>query len=121
MYSDELTLYHTIPTFNDPWKEAYKNIVGKGENAGNQHLILFPPCFLPFPKQISIFQPNVNCLLQMLSKNFSFGKELTLSQTTQCRLSKLKELADDNFKFDENGKTFSKRIENTVGKGEIAP
>ena len=34
--------------------------------------------------------------------------------------SKLKEFADDNFEFDENGCTFSKRVENTVGKGEIA-
>ena len=33
---------------------------------------------------------------------------------------KLKELADDNSKFDENGIKFSKRVENTVGKGEIA-
>ena len=33
---------------------------------------------------------------------------------------KLKEFADDNFKFDENGKKFLKRVENTVGKGEIA-
>ena len=34
--------------------------------------------------------------------------------------SKLKEFADDNFKFDENGRKFSKRVENTVEKGEIA-
>ena len=34
--------------------------------------------------------------------------------------SKLKEFADDNFKFDENGMKLSKRVENTVGKGEIA-
>ena len=36
--------------------------------------------------------------------------------------SKLKESADDNFEFDENGsgKEFSKWLENTVGKGEIA-
>ena len=34
--------------------------------------------------------------------------------------SKLKESADDNFKFDENGSKFSKRVENNVGKGEIA-
>ena len=34
--------------------------------------------------------------------------------------SKLKEFADDNFKFDENGSKLSKRVENTVGKGEIA-
>ena len=34
--------------------------------------------------------------------------------------SKLKEFADDKFKFDENGRKFSKWLENTVGKGEIA-
>ena len=33
---------------------------------------------------------------------------------------KLKEFADDNFKLDENGRKFSKWVENTVGKGEIA-
>ena len=34
--------------------------------------------------------------------------------------SKLKEFADDNFKFDENGRKLSKWVENTGGKGEIA-
>ena len=34
--------------------------------------------------------------------------------------SKLKDFADNNFKFDENGSKLSKRVENTVGKGEIA-
>ena len=34
--------------------------------------------------------------------------------------SKLKKFADDNLKFDKNGRKFSKRVENTVGKGEIA-
>ena len=34
--------------------------------------------------------------------------------------SKLKEFADDNFKFDENGRKLFKRVENTVEKGEIA-
>ena len=29
-------------------------------------------------------------------------------------------MADDNFKFDENGRKLSKPVENTVGKGEIA-
>ena len=33
---------------------------------------------------------------------------------------KLREFADDNFKFEENGRKFSKWIENTVEKGEIA-
>ena len=34
--------------------------------------------------------------------------------------SKLKEFADNNFKFDENGRKLSKQVENTVGKREIA-
>ena len=34
--------------------------------------------------------------------------------------SKLKEFADDSFKFDENENKLSKQVENTVGKGEIA-
>ena len=34
--------------------------------------------------------------------------------------SKLKDFADDNFKFDENGRQLSKWVINTVGKGEIA-
>ena len=33
---------------------------------------------------------------------------------------KLKEFADDNFKFDKNGRKLSKWLENTGGKGEIA-
>ena len=38
---------------------------------------------------------------------------LTLSQTTNYRLSKLKDFAEDNFIFDENGRKSSKRIENS--------
>ena len=45
---------------------------------------------------------------------------LTVSHTTILDSSKLKEFADNSFKFDENGRKFSKREENTVGKGEIA-
>ena len=45
---------------------------------------------------------------------------LTLSKRTNFRLSQNWLFADDNFKFDGNGRKFSKRVENTVGKGEIA-
>ena len=45
---------------------------------------------------------------------------LNLSQTTNFRLSTLKEFADHNFEVDENGEKFSEHIENAVGKGEIA-
>ena len=34
--------------------------------------------------------------------------------------SKHKEFADDNFKFDGNGRKLSIRVDNTVDKGEIA-
>ena len=32
----------------------------------------------------------------------------------------MKYFAEDNFNYDENGRKLSKRVENTVGKGEIA-
>ena len=35
-------------------------------------------------------------------------------------LSKLKEFADNNFSFVENGRKLLKQVENTAGKGEIA-
>ena len=47
--------------------------------------------------------------------------DLTHYQMTNFRLfEKKKRFADDNFNYDENGRKLSKRVENTVGKGEIA-
>ena len=43
-----------------------------------------------------------------------------LSKQQILYLPKLKEFAGDNCKFDENGREFSKMVENTIGKGEIA-
>ena len=45
---------------------------------------------------------------------------LTLPKRQILDASKLKEFADDNFSFDENGRKFSKWAENTMEKGEIA-
>ena len=45
---------------------------------------------------------------------------LTLSQTTNFRLFQTEEFADDNFRLDENGRKFSKWVENTGRKGGIA-
>ena len=50
----------------------------------------------------------------MPTYNYPFPKRQTLDS------SKLKEYADDNFEFDKNEGKFSERVENTVGKGEIA-
>ena len=47
-------------------KMAFENIMGKGENAGNQHFLLFPQCFLLFPTQSSSFESLLFCRLQML-------------------------------------------------------
>ena len=49
-----LTLYHKIPNSNNAEDEASENTVGKGENAGNQHFLLFSHCFLPFFERNSI-------------------------------------------------------------------
>ena len=46
------------------------------------------------------------------------NKTVTLLQTKKITL--LKAFADDNFRFDENSRKFSKWVENTVGRGEIA-
>ena len=51
-----------------------------------------------------------------ISSNIS----LTHYQTTNFRQFQIEQSADDNFKFDENSRKFSKRVENTVSKGEIA-
>ena len=54
-------------------------------------------------------------------QNRSISSSLLLSQKTILNSSKLKkQSADDNFKFDGNSRKFSKQVENTVGKGEIA-
>ena len=45
----------------------FENTVGKGENTGNQHFLFFPQCFLPFQREISIFQSHLFCHLQVFS------------------------------------------------------
>ena len=68
------------------YKKPFENIVGKGENTGNKHFLLFTQCFLPFLKQISVIQSHLFCHLQMLSIwiniNFCRLVELTLYQMT---------------------------------------
>ena len=72
----------------------------------------------------SIFSLPHNVFQRLPGKSSSnlgmYGTRLTLSQMTKFNSYKLKESADDNFKFDENGRKFLKWVENTVGEGEIA-
>ena len=58
-----------------------------------------------------------NQIHNVLVANPTPSPELTHYQTTN---SKLKEIADDNFKFYENGSKLSKQVENIVEVGEIA-
>ena len=37
--------------------KPFENIMEKGENAGNQHFLLFPQCFLLHRRQIPPFKP----------------------------------------------------------------
>ena len=75
-----LTLYHTIPTFNNPKEEDFfENIVGKAENAGNHLFLHFPQCFLPCQRQKSLFQQHsssTNAINLVKAKILSFDKEL---------------------------------------------
>ena len=137
--------------------KPFENIVGKGENAGNHDFLLFPQYFLPFPKQITIFQSPRFCRLQMLSvwtslkivvwervkQLYTIKKlrrsdlevsnakslpgmnnldwlQLTHYQTINFRLFQTERVCRRQFKFDENCRKLSNRVENTVGKGEIA-
>ena len=65
------------------------------------------------------------CLLQTESicrRHIRYNSNIEIWCLThyQTKNFRLKEFADDNFKFDESGRKLSKRVENTVGKGEIA-
>ena len=79
--------------------KSFENTAEKGEIAGNEQFLLFPQCFLPFSKTFSCFHQISNGRLQTpsvwKSLKFAFWERVKDS-------SKLKELADDNFRFDEN-------------------
>ena len=68
----------------------------------------------------SIFSFSHTVFYLVRNKFCPFSYLLRLPKRQILGSSKLKEFADDNFKFDENGRKFAKRVENTVGKGEIA-
>ena len=71
------TLYRLLTVLK---KTSFENIVGKGENAGN----LFPQCFPPFRKSISIFQLNLFCHLLMLEVWTSLKTCLLLISIAWC-------------------------------------
>ena len=77
-------------------KKTFENIVGKGENAGNQHFLFFPLMFFICPKtnfyfSVTFILLSANAFNLDQSKNLSFDKELKSLQQqkmvlrSQCR------------------------------------
>ena len=67
-----LTLSDIILTF------PFENIVGKGENAGNQHFLLFPQCFLSIPSF------NFSVTFIFLSASFFSSPEHNVLRGSYC-------------------------------------
>ena len=88
-----LTLYHTIKLLTIQKKKPFENIVGKGENAGYQHFLLFLQRFLPIPKRICFLDTfllsSANASNLDQSKNWLFGKELTEMKSRNIFSSKV--------------------------------
>ena len=68
-------------------------------------------CFLEAIVPYSHFFPLQTFLLQ---------GHLTLSHTTNFRLFQTERVYRGQFQIDENGRELSKKLENTMGKGDIA-
>ena len=100
--------------------KPFENILGKEENAGNQHIFfLFTQCFLPFPKQILNSYSYFICHLQMLSIWTSLKfivKSLPNDKISDS--SKLKAFADDKSNITQSLKFVLGRVENIVEKGK---
>ena len=48
-------------------KKTFENIMGKGENAEKQQLLILPQCFLRYLGEIAKFESQWDCRVQMLS------------------------------------------------------
>ena len=67
-----------------------------------------------YGKGLTLYRWDNCSSLKKFLYDYPFPKQQNLDS------SKLKVFADNNFKLDENGRNFSKWVENTVGEGEIA-
>ena len=73
-----LTLYKSIPGFHDPEEFTFfENIVGKGENACNQHFLLFLTMVSVLPKTNFNFLSSANAFILYKSDILFFGIELS--------------------------------------------
>ena len=63
-------------------------MVGKGENAGYQHFLLFPQYFRFIPLQTTIFESHLFCRLQLLSILAFFPFSTVCFKDMYCRHGK---------------------------------
>ena len=79
-------------------KKPFANIVGKGENAGNQHFLLFPQFFFTQRQKLLFYYlSSASALNSDQSRILLYGKEVNLNTLPDDKilaLSKLKAFAD---------------------------
>ena len=67
--SKDLTLYHTMTTFDAFRKKPYENILRKEENAGNHHFLLLPQRYLSDGRHVYVL------ITFVVYKCFHFGQD----------------------------------------------
>ena len=78
-------------------KKPFEDIVGQGENAGNQHFLIFLQFFLRIPKRIYVFSLHFVVVCKCFEFEPVFEIVLTLYQTTAFYdWSKFKEFGNKN-------------------------
>ena len=98
-----------------------ENTMRNREIARSEQFLLFPQCFQKtciadkFGKGLKRVPKSIQHQSINLTRCFN-----PLPDDKILDWSKLKQFAYDNFEFDVNSRKFSKLVENTVGKGEIA-
>ena len=60
-------IFTSRPRVSTTLKKALENIVGKRENAGDQHFLFFTQYFLSYQRQKSSFKIYLFCRLQIIS------------------------------------------------------
>ena len=89
----------------------------------NYFFIFVLPRIMIYKSKTTIFSLQSNIIITSLfwklTKVLTNNLKVNIKGRQILDSSKLREFADDNFKFEENGRKLSKRVENTVGKGEI--
>ena len=103
--------------------------MGKGENASPFPIMFRKGSFFGVVKSHDcvervkiLYLSNLTslifcCFVELFTTQSQLLMTLTLSQTTNFRLQTKR--VCDNFKSDKNGRTFSRRVENTAGKEKL--